>query len=560
VWKNYDGTILETDSNVAAGILPTYDHPTPTKNPTNEHTYSFTGWSPTVTVVSANIEYTAVFTSTPRQYSIVFASNGGSAVSSQTGTYGNSVSQPADPEKEGFRFLGWYSDSGLTNEVEWPYTIQGDATLYAGWVEMVPYELYLSALLSSYDANPFQMIPESMQPGSQLENSSITQLDLTQTVQLSVIPFGGFGQQWNMVLTNLQESEVFFDVISIVDTLSSASILAFNNYLDTNPADTSRYQFSEGIYQVTIDFHDDVMYYVLDYTTSLPFFGPQTVQIALEYNITTLSKVGRVQIGDANAFRYEISEGSYKFGIKYAGIRRAYFEISEDEEGNVEGAIYEYLGIDGTFTSGSCAQFFIDEDYVSVVGNKSDSMMGWTGTINELYAVDEGKLIGYEVRETLSSITYNTLWFNLDDTSGITSIKAETAPLEASNPHLIYVNGSTNVFVITKYGGISTKTLSRRYDIELRSQFFYFMDGEVLTSVEVQVPMLFVQEEKLSSLAADILAANSGVISTFSLNVATTDLNRILNDYDTLIDAFIAQKDNYTVQTILDFVGTAYTH
>jgi len=50
------------------------------------------------------------------------------------------------------------------------------------------------------------------------------------------------------------------------------------------------------------------------------------------------------------------------------------------------------------------------------------------------------------------------------------------------------------------------------------------------------------------------------VISTFSLNVATTDLNRILNDYDTLIDAFIAQKDNYTVQTILDFVGTAYTH
>ena len=143
--------------------------------------------------------------------------------------------------------------------------------------------------------------------------------------------------------------------------------------------------------------------------------------------------------------------------------------------------------------------FFIDTDYASVVGNKSSSMMGWAGTISELYDISDGTLLGYEVRETLSSITYNSMWFNLSDTSGINTIKFEDAPLEDSNPYLVYVNGNATVFESKNVGGFSTKSFSRRYDIELRTQFFYYEDGEELVEVAVLVPMIFVQQEQLST-------------------------------------------------------------
>jgi hypothetical protein len=275
-------------------------------------------------------------------------------------------------------------------------------------------------------------------------------------------------------------------------------------------------------------------------------------------NYVSGDKEGRIQVGDANSLKYVATEERYEFAIKYAGIRRAYFEISRDTSGNVEGKIFEYLGLDEVFTTGSGAEFFISEDYVSVVGNKSSSMMGWTGTINELYDVETGELLGYEIREELSGITYNTLWFNLGDTTGITTIKVFEAPLEESNPYYVYVNGDVDVFVTKSYGGIGLKMLSRRYDIELRTQYFYYLDGETLYQVETLILMIFVQEEMLSSLETDVNAQNPGL--SFTLDVSTDVQNQIMDDYDTLIDEFIAIKDTYTVQYILDFVGEAYTH
>jgi hypothetical protein len=397
-----------------------------------------------------------------------------------------------------------------------------------------------------------------MKIGAQLITQQQATLDYTVNTNLSAVPFGGFGEQWNMVVTNLEQSQAFFEVLTVVDTLTSISVTAFNNYLDSNPSNTALYQFTEGIYQVTISFEQGIMYYVLDYTTTVPVFGEQTIQIALSYDITTHDKVGRIQIGDANALRYEISDGSYKFAIRYLGVRRAYFEIIENEDESVEGRIFEFLGLDDSYSMGSSAEFFIDDEYVSVVGNKSSSMMGWTGTITELYDATNGRLIGYEVKETLSSITYNTLWFNLDDTSGITSVKFLTAPLENSNPHLVYVNNSTTEFETKNVGGFSTKMLSRRYDIELRTQYFYYQSGDDIIEVSLQIPMIFVQEEQLATLVTDINAMNPGL--NFQFNVGTTIQNKIMADYDTLVDPFMAQKDDYTAQTILDFIGSKYTH
>lgn len=62
-WKNYDGTVLETDTNVKQGSLPTYDGATPTKPSDAEYKYTWSGWDPKVAEATKDQVYTATFTS-----------------------------------------------------------------------------------------------------------------------------------------------------------------------------------------------------------------------------------------------------------------------------------------------------------------------------------------------------------------------------------------------------------------------------------------------------------------------------------------------------------------
>ena len=60
-WKNYDGTVLETDENVAYGTEPSYDGATPTRAATDKYSYEFIGWEPAFEPVTANVVYTAKY-------------------------------------------------------------------------------------------------------------------------------------------------------------------------------------------------------------------------------------------------------------------------------------------------------------------------------------------------------------------------------------------------------------------------------------------------------------------------------------------------------------------
>jgi len=95
--------------------------------------YTYAGWSGVpARMPNADSTYTAQWTI--NQYTVNFNSNGGSAVDSITQNYNTDVAKPADPTKEGYTFAGWYSDSGLTTAVTWPYTLgASDVTFYAQW-------------------------------------------------------------------------------------------------------------------------------------------------------------------------------------------------------------------------------------------------------------------------------------------------------------------------------------------------------------------------------------------------------------------------------------------
>ncbi|MBE6816980.1 MAG: leucine-rich repeat domain-containing protein [Ruminococcaceae bacterium] len=60
-WKNYDGTVLETDENAMQGEIPTYDGATPTKPADDNNAYYFTGWTPQPYAVMGDMSYTATF-------------------------------------------------------------------------------------------------------------------------------------------------------------------------------------------------------------------------------------------------------------------------------------------------------------------------------------------------------------------------------------------------------------------------------------------------------------------------------------------------------------------
>ena len=66
VWKNFDGTILETDNAVEYGETPTYDGDTPVKATADNEggAYTFRGWDPEISDVTGAVEYTAQFTFT----------------------------------------------------------------------------------------------------------------------------------------------------------------------------------------------------------------------------------------------------------------------------------------------------------------------------------------------------------------------------------------------------------------------------------------------------------------------------------------------------------------
>ena len=559
-WVDENGEVLSS-GKVEENKTPSYTY---SVSDTAEWDFTFEGWASTqngdvlstLPSVTSDVTYYAQVSAVKQKYTVTFNTNGGSDVASQTVEYGAVATMPDAPSYENHKFIGWYYDENGNDAVDFNAPITSNVDFYAIWNEVANVKAMLSALLSGYKLNPMGYIPESMRydfEDNLLDEAEIIS-DYSNSVNVSNIRYG-YGEQWHMVMDNLRQTNTFFNVLSVVEGLSTTSITAFNNYFDKNPSDTAHHEFKDGIYNVTIDFDGDILYYVLDYTANLPALGQQTVQIALSMDERTGEKNVRLQIGDANALTYKIRENSYEFAIKYLGVRRAMFSIEKNKDGSVSGKIFEYLTV-SSVEIGSSAEFYITDDYVSVVGNKASGMLGFTGYISELYNVDNGQMIGYEVQETLSKIVYNTLWFNLDDVSGINSIKYRE--VNGDIPAAFFVNGANTEWEAKTVGGVGTKMFSRRFDIEFRTQYVYSYDAvnEQYIEYAIKVPMLFVQEEYYNDFASDVKKTND---VTASITVKSADLNKLLRDYDELIPDFIESKDKITPEAIINYIGNKVT-
>ena len=67
-------------------------------------------------------------------FTITFDSRGGSDIAPQNQMYGELLSVPEDPTREGYEFTGWYIDYACDDAWdEAEDIIEADITLYAGW-------------------------------------------------------------------------------------------------------------------------------------------------------------------------------------------------------------------------------------------------------------------------------------------------------------------------------------------------------------------------------------------------------------------------------------------
>ena len=67
------------------------------------------------------------------QVAVEFNTNGGSAIDPVNVTVGQTISRPANPEKEGKVFAGWYEDETLTTPFDFSTRITAFITIYAKW-------------------------------------------------------------------------------------------------------------------------------------------------------------------------------------------------------------------------------------------------------------------------------------------------------------------------------------------------------------------------------------------------------------------------------------------
>lgn len=131
-WQNYDGTVLEVDEDLKKGTAPTFDGENPERAQTDAVYYVWTGWTPELSDVSADVTYTATFKEETRFYEITWNNYDGETLKSEEVAYG------AVPEYEGEEPTKeqttehTYSFEGWSPRVE---AVTGNATYTASFEE-----------------------------------------------------------------------------------------------------------------------------------------------------------------------------------------------------------------------------------------------------------------------------------------------------------------------------------------------------------------------------------------------------------------------------------------
>ena len=130
-WKNEDGSVIESET-LEYGATPA--HADMYKEKTAQYTYTFTGWTPGIGIVTGNAEYTATFDSIVNSYTINWLNSDNSPLAQTTVAYGESPVYTGEKPSRPTTAQYTYTFAGWTPEVE---TVTEAATYTATYDSIV---------------------------------------------------------------------------------------------------------------------------------------------------------------------------------------------------------------------------------------------------------------------------------------------------------------------------------------------------------------------------------------------------------------------------------------
>ena len=140
--NKYTVTFYSNGGSDVPDIQVDYNSTFAAPTPPTRTGYTFAGWYKEMECINAwnfstdrvteNIVLQAKWTI--NFYAITFNTNGGSAVTPVSAEYNTTINEPETPTKEGYSFVGWYTDAAFTNYFDYQmYYITSNLTLYAKW-------------------------------------------------------------------------------------------------------------------------------------------------------------------------------------------------------------------------------------------------------------------------------------------------------------------------------------------------------------------------------------------------------------------------------------------
>ena len=109
-FTNYDGSILQEET-LEYGSTPTYKKETPTREKTEEYTYTFKDWNKEITEVTDNEIYIATYTETKNKYTVIYM-DGETEYTRKEVNYGETVSEE-EINKDHNIYRGWTLEGNI---------------------------------------------------------------------------------------------------------------------------------------------------------------------------------------------------------------------------------------------------------------------------------------------------------------------------------------------------------------------------------------------------------------------------------------------------------------
>jgi hypothetical protein len=125
--NKYTVTFVDEDGTTVLKEAAEYDYGTaandivkpadPTKDPDDQYTYAFVGWTPVVAEVTADATYTATYSSTVKKYTITFVDEDNTQLQSSDVAYGEMPSYTGLTPTKAATARYTYTFAGWDNEI-----------------------------------------------------------------------------------------------------------------------------------------------------------------------------------------------------------------------------------------------------------------------------------------------------------------------------------------------------------------------------------------------------------------------------------------------------------